>query len=187
MRRQLIRREFGDDRGSVFEGTAFDFYPGWARGLEHKFGKKKTGRAKIQQLIDVLAGKGGEPLVTDRTEGRVLVPKDGSVDGAWTSLDFDDSAWQPTRGAVGFETETGFETLLRTGTDLREELYGKRTTVYLRYAFELEDLATIGGLVLHMRYDDGFVVYLNGHRVMAKNAPEEPSWASRAVRGSESK
>ena len=49
-----------------------------------------------------------------------------------------------------FETETGYESLLRTGTDLREGLYGKRTSVYLRYAFELEDLAMIGGLVLHM-------------------------------------
>ena len=34
-----------------------------------------------------------------------------------------------------------------------------------------------------MKYDDGFVAYLNGHRVAAANAPEQLQWNSRATGG----
>jgi len=36
-----------------------------------------------------------------------------------------------------------------------------------------------------MRYDDGFVAYLNGERILAQNAPGNPRWNSRAIRSAD--
>ena len=52
--RPFLKREFGNDDGVLYEGTAVDFYPGWLGSFEHKLGSDKVGRKKIQKLIDVL-------------------------------------------------------------------------------------------------------------------------------------
>ena len=52
--RPFLKREFGNDDGVLYEGTAVDFYPGWLGSFEHKLGSDEIGRKKIQKLIDVL-------------------------------------------------------------------------------------------------------------------------------------
>ena len=52
--RRFCRRAFGSDKGVLYEGSNTDFFEGWAGGFEHKFGDDAVGRAKIQQLIDLL-------------------------------------------------------------------------------------------------------------------------------------
>ena len=42
-------------------------------------------------------------------------------------------------------------------------------------------MVSSGELILGMKYDDGFVAYLNGHRVAALNAPEKLDWDSKAT------
>ena len=39
----------------------------------------------------------------------------------------------------------------------------------------------IDRLVLRVKYDDGFVAWINGQRVASRNAPLEPLWNSSAV------
>jgi hypothetical protein len=48
---------------------------------------------------------------------------------------------------------------------------GPKTSVYQRVEFELADPSSILSLSLDMEYDDGIIVYLNGKRVAAANAP----------------
>ena len=55
MRNPLIKRAFGNDKGTVYEGTVVDFYKAWENSFEHKRGDDKNGREKINALIDVLA------------------------------------------------------------------------------------------------------------------------------------
>ena len=57
IRNPLLRRAFGNDRGSLYEGPYVDFYEGWLGSFEFKRGKEKPGREKIEQLIDVLKGE----------------------------------------------------------------------------------------------------------------------------------
>ncbi|MDP7205888.1 MAG: CotH kinase family protein, partial [Pirellulaceae bacterium] len=54
IREPLLEREFGDDRGVLYEGTVVDFFEGWEASFERKLGRDKLGRDKIQQLIDLL-------------------------------------------------------------------------------------------------------------------------------------
>jgi len=54
MKRPMYQRVFGNSNGTLYEGTAVDFYEGWAGSFEKKFGKDKPGRAAIARLIKVL-------------------------------------------------------------------------------------------------------------------------------------
>lgn len=61
-RRPLVRREFGDDTGTLYEGTVTDFREGWENSFENKFGDDAPGREKIKLLIDVLASEDDESI-----------------------------------------------------------------------------------------------------------------------------
>ena len=54
MRNPLIKRAFGNDKGTVYEGTVVDFYKEWENSFEHKRGDDTPGRKRIITLIDVL-------------------------------------------------------------------------------------------------------------------------------------
>ncbi len=56
VRRSFLRRAFGTDDGTLYEGPYVDFYEGWLGSFERKTGKDAPGREKIQQLIEVLKG-----------------------------------------------------------------------------------------------------------------------------------
>ena len=56
VRKSFLRRAFGTDDGTLYEGPYVDFYEGWLGSFEHKTGKDGPGRKKIQQLIEVLKG-----------------------------------------------------------------------------------------------------------------------------------
>ena len=60
IRNPLLKRAFGNARGSLYEGPYVDFYEGWLGSFEFKRGKEKPGREKIEQLINVLKGEGEE-------------------------------------------------------------------------------------------------------------------------------
>src|SRR5262249_54171155 len=53
-------------------------------------------------------------------------------------------------------------------------------TVYLRLPFVVPDPSTVEFLTLRMKYDDGFIAYLNGQPVVSANAPTFPAWNSAA-------
>ena len=53
----FLKRVFGNDNGSLYEGTLADFRPGWLNSFEHKLGSDQIGRQRIQQLIEVLNSK----------------------------------------------------------------------------------------------------------------------------------
>ena len=54
IRKPLLARGFGNDAGTLYEGTVADFYEDWEGSLEHKRGDDKLGRKKIRQLIQLL-------------------------------------------------------------------------------------------------------------------------------------
>ena len=56
----------------------------------------------------------------------------------------------------------------------RRPMLALKTSVYQRVEFNVADPASLLSLSLEMQYDDGFIVYLNGKRVAAANAPSAP-------------
>lgn len=68
IREPLLKRAFGNADGTLYEGTVVDFYEEWDQSFEHKRGDDKRGRARINQLIDVLA----VPQTTEQDIGELV-------------------------------------------------------------------------------------------------------------------
>ena len=66
-------------------------------------------------------------------------------------------------------------------TDVRTRMYSSNSTAYVRIPFTVAIPSAFDTLQLLMRYDDGFVAYLNGHAIASSNAPASPVWNSAAA------
>jgi hypothetical protein len=87
---------------------------------------------------------------------------------AWTQPGFNAGSWTQAKGVFGLAGGYTFKTELT-------DMVGSYTTYYIRRTFDL-DAATLAqiqanslGLTLHVKYDDGFVAYLNGTEVGRAN------------------
>ena len=90
-------------------------------------------------------------------------------------------SWISGTTGIGYETSvSAYDPLI--GIDV-SEMYITNTSAYLRVPFDIPDQATldaIGTLTLHMKYDDGFIAYLNGTRVADQNAVGASGWQAQA-------
>ncbi len=74
---------------------------------------------------------------------------------------------------------TSFSTLVNT--DMTSAMKNVNASAYVRIPFTVADASVIGQLVLRMKYDDGFIAYINGVQVAARNAPASPVFNSTAT------
>ena len=96
----------------------------------------------------------------------------------WWQTNKPDSTW-PTATAP-FRYGDG-----QQGT-LLDDMSNRYTSLYLHKAFEVSDPSLFTAVDLKINYDDGFIVWINQHRLVETNAPEEPSFESRATGSHES-
>ncbi len=72
----------------------------------------------------------------------------------------------------------GFTNLI--GTNLLP-MRGVNATAYARFPFTFTGAADFDTLRLRVKYEDGFVAYLNGEEIARRNAPAVPQWNSPAA------
>jgi len=118
-------------------------------------------------------------LVVAGTLAKTLVPTSGALGQSWTQRTFGDGGWTTGTTGVGYDLGADYDGLI--GTDVQTAMYGKNGSVYTRIPFQVHDPAAIDSLRLRMKYDDGFVAYLNGTAIAQRNAPATPSWNSTAT------
>ncbi|MBM3846420.1 MAG: hypothetical protein FJ405_09060, partial [Verrucomicrobia bacterium] len=131
-------------------------------------------------------------LVSETSPARAVVPRDGALSSAWRERQFDDSSWASGRNGVGYERGAAYRELL--GLDLlssalpaaqRLDVDGDGTnennSIFTRFRFTVPDPSGFNALTLNMRYDDGFVAYLNGVEVARASAPASVAWNSTAT------
>jgi hypothetical protein len=119
-----------------------------------------------------------QTLVAENAPKRVLVPT-RDIGDVWKSGGaFDDSAWTSVTsgpGGIGYERGSGYQQYL--SIDLGAQMYNKQATCYIRIPFTVSSTA-YSNLLLKMRYDDGFIAYLNGTEVARRNFTGTPQWNS---------
>jgi hypothetical protein len=99
------------------------------------------------------------------------VPRDTSLDASWFKPGFDPGAAGWVSGGFGFGYENSasvFADLISTRVKPSETARNARS-IYTRMNFNVDDPSAITTLILQMKYDDGFVAYLNGTEVMRAN------------------
>ncbi len=66
-------------------------------------------------------------------------------------------------------------------TNVQAPMKDLNATAYTRIPFTVADPTVLKSLVLNMKYDDGFIAYINGTPVASKNAPASPAYNSTAT------
>ncbi len=154
--------------------------PGTSLTMSNNSGRNGT----IYYTID-----GSDPRSPGNTSSSVLLPSGsplqwiipgGPVPG-WNSINGPGNlaVWESGNAGIGYENSPDdFDDLIETPVPQRT------TSLYTRFEFDIDNQNIIDGfntLFLNIRYDDGFVAYLNGSRVAGPNAPGNPSWDSDAT------
>ncbi|MCP4846694.1 MAG: PKD domain-containing protein, partial [Verrucomicrobiaceae bacterium] len=123
-------------------------------------------------------------LISESAQCRAIAP--GLLDprpqvSQWTVPAFDDSSWTQGLLGVGYERSSGFGNFIRL--DLESQMYDELSSAYIRIPFEISSAEELNlrRLTLQLRYDDGFIAYINGTRIASENAPNNPSWNSGAT------
>ena len=131
------------------------------------------------QRIDVAYGLEGiqADLVVEGAPCEALVPSNGNLGSTWQSGAV--SGWLTGTTGVGFEQGSGYQSLI--SLNLASVMYGVNPSAYIRVPFNVVDPSVFEGMTLRMKYDDGFLAYVNGTLVGSSNAPSTPQWNSTAT------
>jgi hypothetical protein len=121
-------------------------------------------------------------LVAENASKRVVVPPREIDNGWWGGESFSDSGWTLSTGSpggVGFERSTGYEGYITL--DVGAQMYGSQASCYIRIPFTFSgNSADLEMLTLNIRYDDGFIAYLNGVEIARRNFTGDPLYNSAA-------
>lgn len=139
-----------------------------------------------QQVQDIAYGlpiqTAFQALVAQGAAGKARVPLSAAdMPTGWNGNGaFDDSAWQAGSSGFGYDTTGTYGNLIGPGGDLQAAMYTVNSTALIRIPFTVSNLASIVSLRLSMRYDDGYICYLNGTQIGISNAPSPGQWNSSA-------
>ncbi len=138
--------------------------------------------------VDNVGGSEPPTLVPEFVSGaRYFVPTDNSLGTSWTGLA--DPAnildWGTGQAGFGYEDTPGdYQDLIRTNVRPVESC-ATCTSIYVRIPFDVDDLSEVQDLTLRMKYDDGFIAYLNGTQVAKSIILDTPGFDSTPFLGIE--
>ena len=116
----------------------------------------ELGQLLLINAADATRGYKCEEFVSANGEWKYSV---GSAPAGWQESGFDDNGWASGNAELGFG-EGDEATVLPGGVNSH----------FFRRAFTAANLEKVTSLTLHLKADDGAIVYLNGKEVLRKNA-----------------
>ncbi|MFC1757192.1 CotH kinase family protein [Planctomycetota bacterium] len=120
-------------------------------------------------------------LLTKDSFGYYTVPSDDSLGTEWLQPEYDVAGWTLIEGGVGFAKERDdFFEFVETEV-FPSDVVPQATTLATRYAFDAVEFVENDELWMRLRYNDGFVAYINGVEVARSNVDGNPTWNSQAT------
>lgn len=143
------------DQFSIVKAGTVDHSP-----IENPFQPDDRSPGKRNSKGELVASKPMPAAFTtliDKHAGwRYLAGSDPGDD--WSNLNFNDTGWRTGPAGFGYGDNDDNTPL--------DDMKNRYTRVYIRHDFMLNDEAAFGELGLAMRYDDGFIAYVNGAEVL---------------------
>jgi hypothetical protein len=119
--------------------------------------KKMTGIICLIFFLSAWTVKGQPYFVNPKTPFKYLAATQ-EPDSNWYMPAFDDSSWPQDTGLIGFGYNNQDVTIDNGAASL-----------YLRYRFDITDKSEVEDINIWCNYDDGYVAYLNGKKVISVN------------------
>ena len=133
-----------------------------------------------EQLDDISYGLAWERrstnLVSAGQNATALIPS--SAVPNWTDISFDDSGWLSGQTGIGYDGDPDYGHLINLDVSAMQN---NNASVYARIKFQISDPAIFDSLTLKMKFDDGFIAFINGVQNVTINAPVSPQYNSRAT------
>jgi hypothetical protein len=106
-----------------------------------------------------------------------------SADSFWDGKIDDLAVWNRALSPAEIESLAagGGEFEADIATNVKDDMFRKNASAFIRVPFVVDNPALYRRWILRLRYDDGFVVWLNGQEVARRNAPETLDWNSSAT------
>lgn len=106
-------------------------------------------------------------LVAAGSAKRAFVPTSDALGTSWTQLGYNDAAWQQGTSGVGYELQPShvYSVSSLVSTDVRTQMYGLSSSVFVRTTFAIAADQAFDELWLRMKYNDGFIAYIDGVEV----------------------
>ncbi|MBP7948451.1 MAG: hypothetical protein KA004_02260 [Verrucomicrobiales bacterium] len=139
----------------------------------------------------------GDTLLAENAANKWRVPTSAADDANdaggknWKQLGYVlPASWKDGAGAKGYENEAGGPYIPYLATNSAatiaamktEMLTNQKPSIYIRMPFSMAvPSTTYTSLELHLRWEDGYVAYLNGTEVARGNSPAAPNYASLAT------
>lgn len=80
----------------------------------------------------------------------------------WNTVDFDDSAWDEGPAPLGYSGDLTYGTTI-------DDMQNGYLSLFIRHTFDVDRAFMFTRLKLRMKWDDGFVAYLNGVEIQRAN------------------
>lgn len=111
----------------------------------------------------------------------------------WKMISYNDTSWQSGQTGVGYTksspqnpSTSPYDAMINL--DVGDTMFNDSTrppstysSAYIRVAFTVSDPTGVSQLALRMKYDDGFVAYINGSKVASANASASTTYKSAAT------
>ena len=104
------------------------------------------------------------------------MPTDNSNQNSWFLSNFDDSSWPSGTKGSGYDSANGrYQSIIDSSLNFGDQASSSKVeTIYMRIKFDVSDPSIYDTLSLKVRYDDGFVAYINGTEVARDRAGGSP-------------
>jgi hypothetical protein len=120
----------------------------------------------------VLGEQSTTELISVGALKHATMPSNSSDQQDWFKHSFDDTSWPKGRRGAGYENSNGYQDLIDPNFDFKEKISSSENeSIYMRIPFQLSEALDFDQLTLLLRYDDGFIAYLNGTEVARANSP----------------
>lgn len=117
------------------------------------------------------------PVIPAYAQANYWIPTSDALGQTWTTAGFvPPGTWSTGPTGIGYDNQTvapavSYAAEIKTDIGLATPSTAEPIGVFLRLPFDVANPAAVQQLTLRMRYDDGFVAYLNGTEVARRLAP----------------
>jgi hypothetical protein len=178
---------YPDVSAPVFHIGRVPRHGGYARSMDNLVITAPTG--EIYYTLDgtdprvpmQVLNSGLIPIIRAQDPKWVLIPS-GPVTKDWMSPGpFDDAGWTITQdrpGGIGYDLTGAYQDLI--GLDIGDQMHQRNSSCYVRIPFDIDESSGFETIELRIRYDDGFIAYLNGREFQRVLFNGTAAWDSAA-------